>query len=216
MSKEIPLTQGKFAIVDDEDFKWLSQWKWYASYDKKRDRWCAQRFVGGRANHRCVKMHREILSAAKGDIVDHLDRNALNNCRRNLRICSNTQNLRNTNGQRRRISKYKGVCKANRPCNLKKPWKAEIQVDKQRIHIGYFRTEKEAALAYDLAAIKYHGEFARLNFMRRCKVCGCTDDNACIDKKTGEPCHWVETDLCSNCECMAVKGNKNAKAKSVA
>jgi len=50
--------------------------------------------------------------------------------------------------------------------------------------------------------------------VQSCRICGCTDTNACIDKKTGEPCHWVETDLCSNCECMAVKGN--AKAKSVA
>ena len=199
MSKKIALTQEKFAIVDDEDFDWLNKWKWYAAYDAKRDRWCAQRFEGGRSNRKCIKMHRQILNAYKGEVVDHKDKNALNNTIQNLRKCSNEENLHNTKGKCSRKSKYKGVHRINRNYQLKLPWVAEIAVNKHHIHLGYFASEIEAAHAYDKAAIRYHGEFACLNFKRHCKVCGCTDDNACINKETGETCHWVEDDLCSVC-----------------
>jgi hypothetical protein len=98
----IPLTQGKVAIVDAEDYKWLSKYKWHAVRNKGK--FYAYR---SRKNH-AVSMHRQIMGEPKGKAVDHRDGSRLNNRRSNLRICTPAQNTRNRRGWSR-ISKYKGV-----------------------------------------------------------------------------------------------------------
>ena len=109
MAKKIQLTQGKVSIVNDEDYRWLNQWKWYAH--KIGGIYYAGRTVKENGNQFVVHMHRQIMGLVKGDKrdVDHINHNALNNRRINLRICAHWQNL---NNQRRRItsrSRFKGV-----------------------------------------------------------------------------------------------------------
>jgi len=106
-----------------------------------------------------IKMHRYILLGLdSGKIVDHIDRNPLNNRRENLRICTTLGNARNTKISKNNTSGFKGVRKTKN-----NTWKARITVNWKEIHLGHFKTKEEAAIAYNNAAIKYHGEFASLN-----------------------------------------------------
>ena len=123
MSKEIPLTQGKVAIVDDADFDWLNQWKWHyaaAGY--------AARAAGGRKNRHILYMHRLITDAPAEAHVDHRDHDGLNNRRNNLRIATPSQNRYNTRLSRG-SSKYKGVRYSTRG----KMWVAVIHANHKRL-----------------------------------------------------------------------------------
>jgi hypothetical protein len=156
--KEIPLTQGMVAIVDDADYEALSMFKWYANrspYTSYAMRKC-KKPGGGRG---VIKMHRAILSPPDGVKVDHRDGDGLNNMRSNLRCCSTAENGWN---QRKKIgsSRFKGVS-WKRGCNK---WCAQIRDGVKRIHLGLFNNEKSAAIVYDEAAKRYHSDFARTNF----------------------------------------------------
>lgn len=156
--KKIKLTRGKFALVDDEDFDYLNQWKWNAMPDK--DNWYATRTdrIDGK---KTIRMHRQLMQAEKGVPCDHIDRNGLNNQRSNLRLCSITENNQNR-AKRNSIvsSEYKGISWHSR---IKK-WQASLGYKGKKVHIGYFLNEKEAALAHDKKAKELHGEFAYCNF----------------------------------------------------
>lgn len=102
-------------------------------------------------------MHR-MLCGTGSEVIDHIDGNGLNNQRSNLRPCTQSQNLANMRLSKHNTSGYKGVCKTSRGT-----FHAGIYVNNKRIHIGVFKTPIEAALAYNKAAQKYHGNFARLN-----------------------------------------------------
>lgn len=152
MAKEIVLTRGKVATVDDADFEWLNQWRWLANGNY------AMRFVGPRSRRRSIRMHRLIVNAPEGWDVDHIDGNPLNNTRANLRVCTrreNQQNKRAISGS----SRYKGVSYHT----SRGTWEAAIQVDGRPRFLGRWRTEREAAEAYNEAARKHFGAFARLN-----------------------------------------------------
>ena len=153
--KEIRLTQGKVALVDDADFDWLNQWKW--SYAK---RGYAVRTVGNKH----VTMHRQIMQAQPGQIVDHKETgvpdHALNNQRENLRICNSSQNGANSKLGKNNTSGYKGVCWAKG----KRKWMSKITKNRKTIFIGYFSDPIDAAKAYDLTAQKLFGLFANTNF----------------------------------------------------
>ena len=189
--REIPLTQGKVAVVDDADYEWLSRYRWMASM-ARAGYWRAVRWVGTRAKHRAVFMHREIIGAQPGQLVDHRNGDGLDNRRANLRACSSRQNQQNRRGSWA-ASGYKGVHQLHRL--LSKPWVAQIQVEGRSMHLGYFATPEEAAEAYDAAATTHFGDFAYLNFPaeRTCRRCGCTDRYGCGD------CYWVGENLCSAC-----------------
>lgn len=126
-------------------------------------RWCT---VGGyavrrtpRPNPRTLYMHRVILEAPKGCQVDHINGNRLDNRRENIRLCSQTENIRAYMRPSAKTSPYRGVCWASRPGR----WLARITVNYRTIHIGHYHTELEAAAAYDAAARLHFGTFAQPN-----------------------------------------------------
>jgi len=143
--KEIPLTQGQVALVDDEDFEFLNQWKWNA--DKNGNSFYAQRNPGVKSvangSTKTLKMHRVILDAPKGAIIDHVDGNGLNNQRNNLRIVSKRQNSQNYHHVPK-TSKYPGVAWYSRD----NKWRAIICYGKKRVCLGKFESEINAFRAY--------------------------------------------------------------------
>lgn len=163
--REIPLTRGKIAIVDDEDYEALAVHKWMAKADRN-GKFYAVRSVGPRHNRRTVAMHRVVMNAGPDDFVDHRKGETLDNRKGiSLRKCTRAQNQRNRHARNSK-SGYKGVCFIARD-GLSKPWRSEICVDKSNIHLGYFATDVEAAKAYDAEAVARYGEFVNLNFPER-------------------------------------------------
>jgi len=156
--KLIPLTQGRFAIVDADDYDRFSQYKWSCSQDGNN--FYAYTFLSEGNKKKRVFMHRLIMNAPKGLIVDHIDGNGLNNRKSNLRLCTKAQNVQNSRPRSNGSSKYKGVFwnKVN------KKWSASIRKGDKRIYLGGFDDEIEAALAYDRKAAELFGKFAYLNF----------------------------------------------------
>lgn len=142
------------ALVDDEDYAELSRFKWSACVSVNTV--YAQRHEGGTT----IMMHRSILGVTdKQSKVDHKDHNGLNNQRHNLRIATPVQNAQNAKAHRDGVSKFKGV-KPSRDGT----WYASIRANRKTEHLGTFKTQTEAAKAYDAKAIQYFGEFAHTNF----------------------------------------------------
>ena len=158
--KVIPLTQGKFAKIDDDDFRRVSQWKWCA-INKGGGRFYAGRQIGKRPFRKLLRMQNLIMPPLDGFLVDHIDGNTLNNCRSNLRLASELQNLRNRKLGSKNTSGFKGVW-LHRKSNQ---WVARIGVNYKYLFLGMFDDKKEAARAYDMAAEKHFGEFAKTNAM---------------------------------------------------
>jgi len=155
--KTIILTQNKVALVDDADYEWLNQWKWYAQ--KGRYTFYACRKIKKKGKWKLLQMHRLIMNAKKGQMVDHENGNGLDNQRDNLRFCTHGQNMANRKSSG--ISKYLGVNWHKRD----KRWQVHITTNKRNIPLGYYKDEKEAARIYNKAALKHHGEFANLNLI---------------------------------------------------
>lgn len=146
--KEIVLTQGYIALVDDEDYLELIKFKW------RRDTNNYARTAS------MVLMHRFIMKP-QGQIIDHIDGNRLNNQKVNLRLCNQSENLCNRPKQLNNTSGYKGVhWHIKRGC-----WQANIKINQVQIYLGSFKTKEDAALAYNEASIKYHKEFAYINII---------------------------------------------------
>ena len=156
--KEIPLSKGYVAIVDDEDYDYLMQWKWSTTMcrDKpyaRRNEWISPKKL------RTLHMHRFITQAPAGMCVDHINGDSLDNRRANLRICTNQQNVQSQR-PRVRSSRFKGVAWAKK----KGRWVAAITKDRKCHFLGHYINEEEAARAYDNAARRFFGEFAKTNF----------------------------------------------------
>ena len=154
MAKMIPLTQGKFTLVDDEDFEWLNQWKWF--YDNGY----AARNTGPRGHQKTLLMHRVIMNTPDGMDTDHINGVRSDNTRANLRVCDDAQNRANAGIRSDNSSGFIGVYKKKN----RRKWYVQIQVGRRRKHVGSYETAEEAARAYDQVALKYFGEFAKLNF----------------------------------------------------
>jgi len=156
MTKLISLTKGQFAIVDDADFEWLSQWKWRYI---PRSKHAAVGNAGREVGNTTVYMHRVIVDAPMGSEVDHINHNSLDNQRLNLRITNHAGNLKNRAKYAKAASQFKGVTWHDQA----QKWRAKIGVNGKRISLGLFDNELDAAIAYDRAAIIHHGEYASLN-----------------------------------------------------
>jgi len=159
--KRIKLTQGKFALVDDGDFKKVNQFKWF-TVKGNGDTWYARRTGWDKEKkiRLTISMHRFILNARPGTEIDHEDLNGLNNQKSNLRFCSNMQQSANRKAYKNSKTKIKGVIWHKRD----KIFEAAIRVNWKLIYLGRFHDKMEAAKAYDRAAIKYFGSFSKGNF----------------------------------------------------
>lgn len=164
----IPLSRGLFTLVDGKDYadhiKGFGERgedaKWYAA--GRTGGFYAARGVrmecGGRKE--IIYLHRLIVGAAPGLEVDHINGDTLDNRRANLRVCTRAENARNLAKRPGGSSRFKGVSWSSGD----RRWRAFIRVDRRQISLGSFRAEQDAARAYDDAAIREFGEFARTNF----------------------------------------------------
>ena len=159
--KEIQLTQGKVALVDDEDYEYLNQFKWCLRGTGLGNFYAIRGFRKSKNNNitGSISMHRQLMKPEKGYVIDHLDGNTLNNQKSNLRICTQSQNCSNQKISILNTSGYKGVLYNKK----NKRYYARITVNRRLFSLGGYICIKEAASAYNNAAQKYHGEFAKLN-----------------------------------------------------
>ena len=152
--KEIPLTQGRVSIVDDENYNEISKHRWfyggrgYAVRNVKKDN----------GIYTMRRMHLIIIGETNGLEVDHINGNKLDNRRDNLRLATHAQNIYNK-GSNGGSSKYKGVSWNKE----KRKWVAHIKILGKYLFLGYHKIEEDAAMAYDIAATRMCGEYSRLN-----------------------------------------------------
>ncbi len=163
LMKQIPLTQGQFALVDDDDFERVNQFKWHAIRIVKK---CGITYYAVRSTafgqgkkRKTIIMHRFIMGFPIGKVeIDHADNNGLNNQKHNLRIATRSENQHNRSAQVNCISRYKGVT------FRRNKYQSRIMVNYKSITVGYYKDEIQAAKAYDKKAIELFGEFAKTNF----------------------------------------------------
>lgn len=160
--KTIPLTRGRFALVDDRDYARIAAHKWYCATNGYAARteidYSRPRKADGNLGGRTVLMHREVLGFPV-DAIDHMNGNKLDNRRSNLRTCTAQQNQGNRKPNKGK--KYRGVTVRRA---LPGRFIAEIGINGKQVYLGWFGTAESAAREYDKAALKHFGEFARLNF----------------------------------------------------
>ncbi len=158
-TREIVLTQGQKAIVDASDYEWLTQWKWFAHWEKHTQSFYACRSTRDENGVKgTVWMHRQILGLVlkDGKIGDHIETTqTLNNCRSNLRVATPGESVRNRRKNSNNKCGIRGVSLNNGT------YLVRITVDKKPIYVGRRRTLEDAALLYAEASKKYHGEFGR-------------------------------------------------------
>ena len=162
--KEIKLSQtgknkGKYvALVDDEDYEYLNQWKWHVNIESKTI--YVRRTIYENKIYSSIAMHSQIMQPPSEMEIDHIDHNGLNNQKSNLRLCTRSQNAKNRTP--RGASKYLGVYYEKR----KRKYQAQININGVVVYLGRYVNEIDAAMAYDNAAKQYHLEFANLNFQK--------------------------------------------------
>ena len=152
----IPLSRGLSAIVDKEDFDRFKNYKWSVAQNGGTFYAVRGEYIGN-GKSRSIYLHRQILDAPKDRIVDHKDGNGLNNRRINLRLCTHAENLWNRGKNKNNTSGYKGVYYHKQTGKFI----TSIWFHHKEIYLGLFRTAQGASSAYQVAAKKFHGNFAR-------------------------------------------------------
>ena len=147
---KIPLTQGKFTLIDKDDFNKINQYIWH--FDG--------RYAATNHKRKHLRLHRILLNVPPKFHTDHINGNPLDNRKFNLRICSQTENIRNKGFSKNNTSGYKGIF-FNKSVGF---FQSYITVNRKHKYLGRFISAIEAAIAYDKAAKQYFGEFARTNF----------------------------------------------------
>ena len=164
---EVPLGCGGVALVDDVD-AWVLRHLWNVvggGYIARNQR------AKTRTGHTTVRLHREIMQAPPGVEVDHINGDRLDNRRSNLRLCSRDENMRNRRMHRNNTSGLKGVSRHGRR------WRAQLQVDGKKLHIGVFDTREEAHDAYRVFSKAHHGDFGNAGL----------NEHDIVVQKPGEP-----------------------------
>jgi hypothetical protein len=162
----IPLTQGKVALVDEEDYELVSQFKWHANLCHERIQGKSVYYARGMVRvggcRRRVYLHRFVMNAPKGTQVDHVNNDHTLDCRKNnLRVSTQSQNMGNQRSRLNTSSRYKGVSLHK----LTGKWDARIKLCGKQAYLGLYTTEDDAARAYNAAATLHFGEFALLNII---------------------------------------------------
>lgn len=152
--KKIKLTRGVSTVVDNEDFEPLNKYKWFLGTLGYACRTVRRKGIKSTT----IYMHREILKTPDGYLSDHIDGDKLNNRKSNLRVCTSQQNHFNQK-KTRGVSKYKGVHWNKRDAR----WIAKLKYNGKTISAGSFKSEEQAALAYNRKAASYFKKFARVN-----------------------------------------------------
>jgi hypothetical protein len=146
--------------VDEEDYEELSKYNWYMDHKG----YALRKLPRNGGPSRAVRMHREILGAKEGEIVDHINRHKLDNRKSNLRIVTPSQSCMNQGLRKDNPHGYRGV--TFRKEKKSNPWRAWLTIEGRRVELGHYNTAEEAALAYNEAAKKYFQEYAVLNEIR--------------------------------------------------
>jgi hypothetical protein len=154
MTKQIPLTQGQVALVDDWRYEELKQWKWQAQWDESAQCFYATRREGKGPFRRAISMHRQIMNTPKGMQCDHRNHDTLDNQEHNLRNATNSQNQMNKGVQSN--NKLGEKCISPHPDG----YRVQVHKDGEVVFNTTFRSLDDARLARDEAIEKYHGEFA--------------------------------------------------------
>lgn len=158
--KRISLTKGKFALVDDQDYERISKYKWCSANQGGIEYAVRSSDSSKGKKKELIYMHKEILGLGRKQLIDHVSsKDSLNNCRSNLRPCTNSQNMMNRRKQKGVTSKYKGVSWDS----VNKKWRAQISKDFRDYSLGRHDSEKDAATFYNIAAQFLFGDFALLN-----------------------------------------------------
>ena len=155
---EIPLSSGDTTIIDAEDAPLVAPYQWRIHYNRTIPYVTTSPRVNGKRIW--LQMHRMVMGAKQGQIVDHIDRDTFNNRKSNLRIVTPQQNALNKGLYASNTSGFKGVTRASSGGK----WRASIRKDYRKYHLGHFVEKEDAARAYDAAAREMYGEYASLNF----------------------------------------------------